>query len=172
MMVHQTMLSGHTILQLMVCHSNINYIITAHKLLGMPCDANGNYIDPSAPPPDHGQADHPNDWTPYGSQLEFKTAEFLFLRNQMSAGDVNILLDLWAASLLAHGDEPPFTSHKNLYNTIDTTPLGDVPWESFSVRYNGARPPSAVPSWMDSEFDVWFCNPHTLVQNMLSNPDF
>jgi hypothetical protein len=123
-------------------------ILSTHELLGMRCDANGNYLDPGTPPPSHGQADCPNDWTPYGSQVEFETAEFLFSHNQMSASDIDILLDLWAASLLKHGDEPPFTSHEDLYDSIDATPLGDVPWEGFSVRYNGARPLSAVPSWI------------------------
>jgi hypothetical protein len=135
----------------------------------MPCDANGKYVDPSTPPPPHSQADRPNDWTPYGSRVEFELADFLISRNQMSAGNIDILFDIWA---LKHGAKPPFASHQDLYDTIDATPLGDVPWESLSYHYNGPRPLSAVPSWMDTEFDVWFRNPRTLVQNMLSNPDF
>ena len=90
----------------------------------------------------------------------------------MSAGNIDILLDLWAASLFKHDDQPPFASHQDLYDTIDATPLGDVPWDNFSVRYNGIRPESEVLSWMDASFEVWYRNPRTLVQNMLSNPDF
>jgi len=99
-------------------------------------------------------------------------AEFLFKRNQMSGGDIDILLNLWAASLAAHDDNPPFASHNDLYNTIDATPIGDVPWESFSVRYNGAKPEGEVPIWMETDFDVWFQDLHTIVKNLLSNPDF
>jgi hypothetical protein len=44
----------------------------------------------------------------------------------MSAGDINYLLNLWAASLAVHDDEPLFLRASDLYNTIDATPLGDV----------------------------------------------
>jgi hypothetical protein len=67
----------------------------------MPCDSNGNFIDPSTPPPPHRPTNDPDDWTPYESRLDFEIAEFLFSRNQMSGGD----MDLWAASLLKHNDE-------------------------------------------------------------------
>ena len=103
----------------------------------MPCDSNGNFIGPSTPPPPHRPTNDPNDWTPYKSRLDFKIAEFLFSCNQMSGGDINILLELWAASLLKHNDELAFANHKDIYDTIDMTPLGDIPWQSFSVRYNG-----------------------------------
>jgi hypothetical protein len=90
----------------------------------------------------------------------------------MSGGDIDVLLNLWAASLAEHGGKPPFSSHKHLYKTIDATPLGSVPWESFSVRYNGEHPDTNVPRWMTAEFDVWFRDPRSLVHNLLSNPDF
>ena len=63
-------------------------------------------------------------------------------------------------------------NHSDLYDTIDATPLGDVPWDSFSMSYNGPLPESNVPSWMTAEFDIWFRDPRTVVRNMLSNPDF
>jgi len=88
-------------------------------------------------------------------------------------GNINQLLDLWAASLLLHHDQPPFQDHNNLYKTIDAIPLGDVPWKSFLMLYNGELPNNhEVPTWMESEFDVWYCDPHTVVRNMLANPDF
>jgi len=90
----------------------------------------------------------------------------------MSGGDINILLSLWEASLAEHGDKRPFTSHNDLYNTIDATSLGDIQWQSFSVRYNAALPQGQVPSWMQTDFDVWFRDPHVVVKNLISNPDF
>ncbi len=90
----------------------------------------------------------------------------------MSAGDINFILGLWAASLAVHDDEPPFSNASHMYSTIDSTPLGDVPWESICFQYNGAQPVDNVPSWMKAEYDVWFRNPRALVHNMLSNPDF
>ena len=82
----------------------------------------------------------PNDWTPYKNRLQFEVADFLFRRNQMSAGDINFILSLWAASLVIHDDEPPFSNATELYGTIDQTPLGDVAWESFSLQYNELQP--------------------------------
>jgi len=41
----------------------------------------------------------------------------------MSGGDINILLNLWEASLLKHDDELTFANHKNIYDTIDMSPL-------------------------------------------------
>jgi Plavaka transposase len=90
----------------------------------------------------------------------------------MSAREINFMLSLWAASLAIHNDGPPFSNATDLYKTIDSTPLGDVAWESFSLLYNGAQPAEGVPSWMEAEYDVWFRAPHALVRNLLSNPDF
>jgi hypothetical protein len=90
----------------------------------------------------------------------------------MSAGDINCLLTIWAASLAVHNDKPPFANTAHMYNTIDSTPLGDIPWESFSLQYNGIQPEDDIPSWMEADYDVWFRDPRTLVHNILSNPDF
>ena len=149
----------------------LSHHIITNEFSGTPCDANGSYIDPTMPPP-HCPTDDPDNWTPYNSQLEFETPKNLFTCKQMSVGNINILLDLWLTSLFKHGDQPPFTSHWDLYDTIDVTPLGDVPWENFSVHYNGIHPEGNVPSWMDTGHKVWYHNPRTLVHNILSNLDF
>ncbi|KAG1720956.1 uncharacterized protein EDB91DRAFT_1240357 [Suillus paluster] len=136
-----------------------------------PCDATGHFLEdgaPPAPPPDKS----PDDWTPYRDRVEFETAEFLYARNQMSAGDINILLDLWAATLLKYDDKPPFADCRDLHRTIDNTPLGDVKWQSFKVRYTGEKPTSDVPPWMDQSHDVWYRDPHEVIRNMLGNPDY
>jgi hypothetical protein len=90
----------------------------------------------------------------------------------MSVGDINFILGLWAASLVIHDDDPPFSNAHQMYDTIDSTPLGDVLWESFSIHYDSAQPTENIPSWMESEYDVWFQDPRSLVHNILSNPDF
>ncbi|KAF8126375.1 hypothetical protein EV363DRAFT_1174445, partial [Boletus edulis] len=111
------------------------------------------------------------DWTPYRGRLEFELADFLFRRNQMPAAQIDSLLTIWAASLLQHGGEPLFASHQDLYKTIDSTPLGDVKWESFSVKYTGERP-AAGPPWMNDNYKVWFRDPRQLVHSILGNPEF
>ncbi|KAH9010076.1 hypothetical protein EDB85DRAFT_2077509 [Lactarius pseudohatsudake] len=114
----------------------------------------------------------PNDWTPYNNRLEFEVADFLYRRNQMSAGDINCLLTLWVASLSAHNGKPPFANTVQMYSAIDSTPLGDTPWQSFSLQYNGIRSEGNIVSWQEADYDVWFRNPRTLVHGILSNPDF
>ncbi|KIM89613.1 hypothetical protein PILCRDRAFT_1950 [Piloderma croceum F 1598] len=90
----------------------------------------------------------------------------------MSTGDINSLLNIWASTLALHNDDTPFHNHTDLYNTIDSTPIGGVPWESFTMKYDSNIPDGERSAWMDEEFEVWFCNPRDLVHNMLANPDF
>jgi hypothetical protein len=111
-------------------------------------------------------------WAPYENRTQFEAAEFLFSRAQMSGPNIDTLLNLWAATLAPHGAVPPFTSHKDMYDKIDSTQLGDVRWESSSIKYGGARPDHDVPDWMTAKNDIWFRDPLMLVHNMLSNPDF
>jgi Plavaka transposase len=162
-------LNGMLILKKKRTHS----LTLTFLFVGEICDEIGNGLPPDNPPaPRDSDTKGPNDWTPYSNRLQFEVADFLFRRNQMSAGDINFLLNLWAASLAIHNDEPPFSKATHLYSTIDSTPLGDVAWDSFSLQYNGTKPESNVPSWMLAEYDVWFRDPRTLVRNLLSNPDF
>jgi Plavaka transposase len=139
---------------------------------GKPCDEHGNFLPPDAPPPPQDTNRSPDDWTPYNSRLEFEFADFIFRTNEMPAMQINTLLDLWAASMLKHGDTPPFANFQDLHNTIDSTPLGDVPWQSFKTRYQDEKPQQNIPLWMDAGFDVWFRDPCAVIQNMLANPDF
>ncbi|KAG1766610.1 hypothetical protein EV702DRAFT_980766 [Suillus placidus] len=139
--------------------------------LGLKCDANGSFIDQDAPPLPHTDAPL-TDWTPYNDRAKFETAEFLFTRNQMSAKQIDTLLNLWAATLIKHNDAPPFANHKDMYASIDATPLGDTPWKSFTTCYNGVRPEQDVPPWMDGQYDVWYRDPLQMVRSMLANSDF
>jgi hypothetical protein len=124
------------------------------------------------PPPRHPHTDH-HLWAPFEDRVHFETAEFLFTRNQMPAAQIKTLLDLWSATLLKHDEGAPFEDAKELYDTIDSIPLGDVAWETFNMKYNGERPQRGdVPDWMNAKFDVWFRDPRTLVHNLISNPDF
>ncbi|KAG1871740.1 hypothetical protein DFJ58DRAFT_713741 [Suillus subalutaceus] len=123
------------------------------------CDEHGQFIHPDALPPPFTSREH-GDWTPFCDCTEFETTEFLYTKNQMS------------------GDTPPFADHKDLYSTIDVIPLGEVAWESFTMKFNGE---GSVPSdsdsearapWMDTAYTAWFQDPHAVVHNMLTNPDF
>ncbi|KAG1890562.1 uncharacterized protein F5891DRAFT_1131665 [Suillus fuscotomentosus] len=120
------------------------------------CDEHGDDIPPNTPPPPRPSNLGPDNWTPYANRVDFEVADFLYRRNQMSGGDIDFIFNLWAASLAAHGETPPFANHIEMYNVIDSTPLGDIAWQSFTSEYNGALPE----------------DPRILVHNILSNPDF
>ncbi|KAG1880017.1 hypothetical protein F4604DRAFT_1879912 [Suillus subluteus] len=143
-----------------------------HKDLdARPCDENGVFLPPGSPPKPLSDKSS-SDWTPYQNCVKFEMAEFLFTENQMPAGQINKLLDLWASTLKKHNNKPPFADFHDLYKTIDKTPLGDVRWQSFSVHYNGERPDTDAPPWMDQVFDVWYHDPREVICNMLANPDY
>ncbi|KIK82056.1 hypothetical protein PAXRUDRAFT_154653 [Paxillus rubicundulus Ve08.2h10] len=100
-----------------------------------PCDKKGDFLENDASPtPLHKKPN--NDWSPYRNRLEFELADFLYTHSQMPAAQIDSLLDIWAASLLGSGGEPLFMDHKDLYKTIDSTTLGDVKWENFSIQYS------------------------------------
>lgn len=103
--------------------------------LGEPCNVDGRPLDLNSPEPTINIKD-PDDWTPYDSRLAFETAEFAYKRCKMSAGNFDILSQLWAASLAPYDDAPPFASHSDLCKTIDSTPIGGIPWRSISLSYN------------------------------------
>jgi hypothetical protein len=80
-------------------------------------------------------------------------------------------MQVWAASLRQDGD-PPFANKEDLYNTIDMTLLGDIPWDSFTVSFNGELDGGEVPPWKVKSYDVWYRDPRAVLKGQLSNPDF
>ncbi|KAG1884782.1 hypothetical protein F4604DRAFT_1878701 [Suillus subluteus] len=135
------------------------------------CDTNGAFIEQDSPPSPRTNAPSTN-WMPYQSRVEFEMAEFLFTQNQMSAKQIDTLLNLWAMTLIKHNDAPPFTNHQDMYAAIDATPLGDVPWKSFTMSYDDIKPQDNIPLWMTTQYNMWFRDPLELVCNMLANPGF
>ncbi|KIK20961.1 hypothetical protein PISMIDRAFT_12594 [Pisolithus microcarpus 441] len=139
-------------------------------LTGQPCNANSDFL-PNGTRPEPHQPKPPDDWSPYSSRLEFELADFIYTCSQISAANLNTLLELWAASLVEAGGKPMFGSYKEMYQMIDNTRIGDVKWQSFTVKYTGDVVANPAP-WMHDEYDVWFRDPHEVVQNMLANPEF
>lgn len=90
----------------------------------------------------------------------------------MPQAQIDELMSLWAATLNQHNDSPPFTNHVNMLKIIDSSTLGNVPWQSFMVSYQGQKPDREVPEWMNTEFVVWYRDPREVIKQMLNNPDF
>ena len=126
------------------------------------------------PPMPNGQPDH-GEWWLYKNHIEFETTDIFFKQCQMSASKIDNLLEIWAASLATHNDEPLFKNHCDLYSTIDATPLpgGDTEWKTFNLCFhNDEELPPDVPNWKKKKWDVWYCDPLQLIHNLLQNPDF
>ena len=71
---------------------------------------------------------------PFRDRVQFEVADFLYHCNQMSASNINFITGLWAASLAAHGDEPPFKHSKDMYKIFLTTGV----WTSFNLLHQHA----------------------------------
>ena len=107
----------------------LSAIIYSRRHSGVPCDHNGNSLPRGAPPPPllERAAD---DWSPFRDRAAFELADLLYADEQMSAGNINALLEIWAASVSKHNDTPPFSNAADLYSTIDRTTLGQSVFET------------------------------------------
>lgn len=111
------------------------------------------------------------DWSPFENEVQFRTADFLYRRVEMSAGNIDELMELWALDKAKRDELGPFTSYKHMYSTIDAIGLGDAPWKCFTVSYTG-EVQADDPSWKSVEYEVWFRDPEVIMTQMLDNPDF
>ncbi|KAH9948897.1 hypothetical protein B0H21DRAFT_844257 [Amylocystis lapponica] len=134
-----------------------------------PCDIDGNFLPAGTPPPED---DSLPDWEPFNDRPSFEFAELVFKKIQLSGGDLDHLLEVWAAhNVLTNGGDPIFASTEAMHSIIDLIRHGDAPWESFTVRYNGPVTPDS-PSWKHAEYVIHCRNVQTVAHNMLANKDF
>ena len=82
-------------------------------------------------------------------------ADFLYQQEEMSARNINILLDLWALNMAKHDDVGSFSSCEHMYSVIDNIKHGDVPWKSITTSYAGELVLNAH-SWQLQDYKVWF----------------
>ncbi|KAF8808259.1 hypothetical protein BYT27DRAFT_7232691 [Phlegmacium glaucopus] len=120
---------------------------------GLPCDAHRNFLPPGAPPPPWDYPP-PDNYLPFTNRAAFELADLIFQKDQMSAED------------------PPFINKQHLYDTIDKIELGDAPWHSFSVSFNGEVIEGDTTPWKHATYDVWYWDPQVVLKNQLKNPDF
>ena len=117
------------------------------------------------------------DWTPFEDEVQFKVADMLYRRARLSASNIDAILEHWAESVtkLDPLAVPPFKSHDHLYNTIDSSMLGNVPWDCLVTSFpqvNSDNPPAARVGWMKTTYEVWYRDPDAVVSMILDNADF
>ena len=141
-------------------------------VLGTPCNADGQDLPPnSAPsPPADGDPDKP--WYPFNSRAQFELADLVYRRDEMPAGRIDDLMDIFAA-LDANGT-PPYANHEELYGCIDAI-SPERTWQCLSFTHADASTimdgDSSVPAWKKGTYDMWIRDPKSLVQRQLSNPE-
>ncbi|ESK82484.1 hypothetical protein Moror_8528 [Moniliophthora roreri MCA 2997] len=144
------------------------------KLTARPCDKDGNTLPPGTLP---SMVEDTSDsgstrFHPFQDRLEFEIADFLFREAQMSGAKIAKLMQLWAVHAATSGGASPFRNQAQLYEMIDTIKHGSAPWKCFAVHYQRPKPDSEVPSWMEKECEVWYCDPQVVFENQLKNMDF
>ena len=104
------------------------------KIPGRPCDEEGTFLPEGTPPAPRSNPGS-DDWDPFNDEVQFLTADFLYQQKEMSTGNINILLDLWALHKANYNDVGPFSSYEHMYSTIDSIKHSDMPWKSFTTSY-------------------------------------
>ena len=135
-----------------------------------PCDKDGNFLPPNTPPPQ--ETTNNFSWVPFCSHDEFELADLLFQHAEMLKTNINKLLHIIKSHATEEGSTTLVENCDNLYNAIDSIMEGEVPWNSFSVQYNGPQPEANIPQWMDEKYEVFYWNPHKVVKSMLRNKTF
>jgi hypothetical protein len=128
---------------------------------------------PPGTPPSPRETPLQGDWTPFDSKAQFKIADLLYRRAEMSASNIDGLFDLWTESLEEHNDPrgAPFKNHDALYATIDSSTLGNIPWQCFVIEIPDDINEDS-PIWMRTQYEIWYRDPEAVASSMLSNPDF
>ena len=103
--------------------------------------------------------------------MQFRLADLLYRRAELSTANIDTLLELWAKSLAHFDASGPFRSQKEMHSIIDSSMLGDVPWQCLVTEISEDVDEQS-PSWMQTKYEVWYRDPNTVVSTMLDNPDF
>jgi len=125
---------------------------------------------PDTPPPPQETAPQ-GDWSPFDSEVQFHLTDLLYWCAELSATNIDTLLELWARSMADFEASSPFQSCQDMYSTIDSSKLGNIPWECLVTGYSGNINEHS-PRWMQANYKVWYCNPEAVITMMLDNPDF
>lgn len=82
----------------------------------MPCNADGIHLPPGTLPL---QQDDDLGWAPFKNEQQFTLADFLYHKEEMSAGNIDELLEIWALSMAQNDDLGPFNNYEQMYGAID-----------------------------------------------------
>ncbi|KAJ3990642.1 hypothetical protein F5050DRAFT_1555875, partial [Lentinula boryana] len=146
---------------------------------GRICDEDGLPL-PDGTPPTNPSSNRNNAWTPFNGEAEFRIADLLFRKEEMSRGNTDELLDIWRLYQMQlvqktqtedQTSQAPFIDHTDMFQTIDEIQAGSAPWKCFQTVVDDDLPANA-PEWQKTSYQVWYRDPDTVITNILSNPEF
>ncbi|KAI6037783.1 hypothetical protein EDC04DRAFT_2868601 [Pisolithus marmoratus] len=112
------------------------------------------------------------DGAPLPSCVQFELAEFLFKHAEMLASQINMLLKIWATSLIKLGGNPLFANHMDLYCVIDSMSVGAVKWENFKITYKCKCQDRQNTDEQDELIKLaGLGDPHQVIHNLLGCTD-
>jgi hypothetical protein len=135
----------------------------------------GEYLQPHArprTPPNLPEDDATNPWSPFNSHLEFDFTHYHFVEVQNSAGLIDKALGLWAATVTEFGRDAPWKDSGDLRATIDAIQLGDSPWKTYNIYYQGPLPLGAPPKWMTQRYELCTRDSRQLIHHQLETTEF
>ncbi|KAF5362702.1 hypothetical protein D9758_011703 [Tetrapyrgos nigripes] len=145
-------------------------------LFGQKLDEKGQPLVPDTPaPPIHPTQDPDNLWAPFDGEAEFRLADLLYRKVEMSQGNVDELMDIWSLfGSQCHPEDDdaasaPFHDYKDLFEDIDRIQAGDAPWKCFQTVVDESLGSSA-PEWQKTSYQVWYRDPDVVISQILSNP--
>jgi hypothetical protein len=112
-----------------------------------------------------------NPYFPFKDRVAFEGAMFLYKQAHMPQAQVDVLMQLWAASLFEHGGDAPFDSSHDLLKTIDAIAADTVPWETHTFSFDGDND-GDLASFKKDTYIGYFRDPHELLLRALANPEF
>ncbi|EIW77185.1 hypothetical protein CONPUDRAFT_157446 [Coniophora puteana RWD-64-598 SS2] len=154
-------------------HPTATFISHPH-LNARKTSASGAFLfdgDSPPPPPTAPPAHTPEAWAPFQSRVEFDFVFDHYVKVESSASDIRSSLDFWDAVLAPHGDAAPWRNEKELYETIDQIPDGDIPWKVYKLKYNGPLPRSP-PKWMTETYELCTRDSRAVLHHQLATREF
>lgn len=153
----------------------------AHTELARPCDKNGTFLDDPAttkplPYPAH-TIDPENPWAPFEDRIAYDFAQYHYVEVQSSADEISRNLDMLVANSMKHSHNREasgpngWRNTKDMYTTIDSIPVGDVPWKTYKFRYTGPKP-STPPQWMLNDYELSVRDIVSVLEQQLSTSEF
>lgn len=83
-------------------------------------------------------------------------------------------MTLWAAALVKGGflGGIPWKNADDMYATINSIQVEDVPWITHTFQYSGPQPDGSCPQWMGDTYELSVRNVLLLLEKQLATSDF